>query len=116
MVAERYAVEVVGVASVTGSVSRTLDDLSAAVAAAATALDAALAAVAGEPEVSRALADATDTRRQTGLAAVARGGELVATVQQTTLEYAEADIEMAANAVSSEAAVPETFPFRMRPV
>ena len=100
MTADRYAVDTVGVASVTGSVSRSLDELLTAVTAAATALDVALAAIAGESEVSRALADATDTRRQTGLAAVARGGELVATVQQTTLEYAEADMKMAANSAA----------------
>ena len=115
MRSDQYSVDLVGVAKVTREVSELLDDLTTGVTDASTALDAALAVVAAEPRLSDALAAATTERRQLGLAAVARGGELVSAVQEGTLAYEQGDAQMAQTSAVTQAALPEVFPFRMTP-
>lgn len=92
----RYAVDVAGLATTTQMTSARLDELAQVVNGCLGQVDALSSIIAPEGIVSSAFESATIPRRRSGLASVARGGEVIATAQQAALEYTRADIEMEA--------------------
>lgn len=101
MTGETYSIDVAQVATVTSSTSKWLDDLSSSVTRSIAALDAALAAVGGEPAVQGALADVSEGRRETGTAMLTRAGRVIATVQGNALLYTATDGEMASTTTAA---------------
>lgn len=107
MAGGRYSIDVAQVATATGVVSTRLDELAGAVIGAFLALDTAMELLSGEPEVARALDEATSTRRRTGTGMIGRAGELLDAVQTNTLRYVVADGEMEVVADVGAVATPE---------
>ena len=106
MTAERYAVDVAHIATVTDRASANLDALNGLILGTARAGDEALAVVGAERSLADALEAVLGPRRATGQAMVWRAGEVIAAAQTVALTYVEADADMALTTTAADVSLP----------